>query len=72
MVQTLDMAAQVESIATADGEEELHFIALVPEPPENPNGGPWFVKRFQVSMNGQSFRACPEQPPMKLEPLPPE
>mmetsp|Transcript_38193 Transcript_38193/g.82341 ORF Transcript_38193/g.82341 Transcript_38193/m.82341 type:complete len:960 (+) Transcript_38193:53-2932(+) len=72
VVQTLDMAAQVESIATADGEEELHFIALVPEPPENPNGGPWFVKRFQVSMNGQSFRACPEQPPMKLEPLPPE
>ena len=72
VVQTLEMLAKVESLAVADGEEALHFVALVPEPPENPNGGPWFVKHFEASLNGQSFRACPEQPPMKLEPVPHE
>jgi len=37
-----------------------------------PEGAALFMRAFQVSLNGKCFVACPELPPVKLEPLPKE
>jgi len=81
VLKTMDLPAILETITipaaspTGDDppqEKEL-LTALAPGIPfsDVQEGVPLYLRSFKISLNGQSFVACPEQLAMKLEPLPP-
>eukprot|EP00930_Biecheleria_cincta_P034506 TRINITY_DN23846_c0_g1_i1.p1 TRINITY_DN23846_c0_g1~~TRINITY_DN23846_c0_g1_i1.p1 ORF type:complete len:1042 (+),score=156.18 TRINITY_DN23846_c0_g1_i1:75-3128(+) len=82
VLKVLTLDAKVELItppsATPGGEDappEVEMVtALVPviRGEDVPEGVPVFLRNFEVSLNGQSFTACPAQNPMRLEPQPRE
>lgn len=78
VLKKLDLPATIEMVTLppAAGEEaplEVEMVtALAPSiKSEDVPEGPIFLRNFQVSLNGQHFTSCPEQPPMKLEPVQP-
>lgn len=76
VLKVFTLPAVVELITPpSDAPAEVEMVtALVPavRAEDVPEGVPVFLRNFEVSLNGQSFTACPAQNPMRLEPLPRE
>eukprot|EP00933_Yihiella_yeosuensis_P006282 TRINITY_DN11097_c1_g1_i2.p1 TRINITY_DN11097_c1_g1~~TRINITY_DN11097_c1_g1_i2.p1 ORF type:complete len:1004 (+),score=188.44 TRINITY_DN11097_c1_g1_i2:113-3124(+) len=80
VLQVVDLAAILESLVPPGapaGEEPPAPVDMVTAQAPSirtedvPEGSPLFLRNFQVSLNGQCFTPCPEQSPMRLEPVPP-
>lgn len=74
VLKTVDMPGAVETVPATEGTPEREMIAAAAPgiPSEQmPEGLSLYLKNFQVSLNGQSYTDCPEQPALRLEPLPP-
>lgn len=70
ILKVLDLPGQIELVAVLGEHPQPMITALVPSirSDEIPEGsGNVHLQSFQVSLNGQCFTPCPEQPPMRLE-----